>query len=99
MLLAAGELGGQVVGPIGQTHLRKQTHRQRVGFGTRQAVHVDRSFHHVLEGRSVGEQMELLEDHPCPSSQLLTPPPIGRLRSARLDANISQAQRSRIGCF
>ena len=92
MLLAAGELRGQVVSSIGQAYLRKQTHRQRMGFGTRQAVHVDRGFHHVLEGRSVGEQMELLEDHPCPSPQSLTQPPVGRLRSARLDTNISQAQ-------
>ncbi|MEY4327312.1 MAG: hypothetical protein RIS24_3483 [Verrucomicrobiota bacterium] len=92
LLLAARELGGQVVGPIGQSHLHKQPHRQRARFGKRQAVHVHRGFHHIFEGGPVRKQMELLEDHPSPPPQSLTQPAVGCLGCARFNANISQAQ-------
>ena len=71
LLLAARELAGLEVGTIGQTNGRKLLH----GLGGRLFLtlleHLDLADHHVLFGREVREEIELLKYHTHVAAQLV----------------------------
>ena len=97
LLLPARQLGRPVMRAVRQPHLRQQVHRLLPRLGHGHPVHMERSFHHVLESRPVREEVELLEDHPGAAAQSLTQGAVGGLGGPGLDAHVAEAQGSRIG--
>src|SRR6478609_3912635 len=63
LLLAAGELGGVLLGLVADAHAVEQLAGLLLGLGLAHAADLDRAERDVLEDRLVGEEVEALEDH------------------------------------
>jgi hypothetical protein len=70
LLLTAGELGGAVVGAVGEADPFEELEGFGFDLGAGATEDVDGGFEDVFEGGAVGEEMELLEDHAGPEPEL-----------------------------
>ena len=63
LLLAAGELGGDLLRLLGDADAAQELHGLLLGLGLRRVQDLDRAHGHVLEDGLVGEEVEALEHH------------------------------------
>jgi hypothetical protein len=70
LLLSAGELGGTVMGAIGEANPGEEFEGLGFDLAARAAEDMDGCFEDVFEGGEVREEVELLEDHPGAEAQL-----------------------------
>ena len=62
LLLAAGHVGGEVVGPGGEADLAEQVVRALAHGGVREAAIGEDGHHHVFQRREGGDEVVILED-------------------------------------
>ena len=71
LLLSAGKVARQEGCPLRQAHLAQVLEGQGFGLLTGNAQHLHGCQHHVFQHGEVGEEVELLEDHPHALAQFV----------------------------